>query len=642
MSVLVVITIWVSMFGVSQTAKSDLIQLKKQELMSETNRYAEKLNTWMVDEMTLTEGLARDIASLETVTEEEVRRVLLSHFEGRDELLDMYYGTSQGEMWKASAESEIPEGYDPRERGWYKLAKENAGLSVTDPYFDVFTFQMCDTICCPVYKNNQLKGVVGIDISLVTVTEVASSVQYDDGVYSFVIDGAGNYIYHPNEEYMPTEELAIAVSDTIPELKPMLDEQNYDEIVEIKDYLKKMSYVSMASIGDCGWKLGVVIPTQNALVTIDNMNRTTLIIGIVSILFIIIISYLVIGRITKPLAVMKNVTMNLAEGNLQVDIYKTKRADEVGVLQNSIFELTSQIRQMISEANGVLGEISAHHLNVKDMSSYPGDFNVFSSAVNSIKDIMVELIKMIQEASAEVHQSAGQLTLAADNLAESTTTEAVSIDNLQLNLGSITEKIQRSYENSERVQSQLSNLNDEINNGNKEMEDLFTAVSDIETMSADIQNIVGAIDTIAFQTNILALNASVEAARAGDSGKGFAVVAEEVRALAARCAEESAKTAELIEKCIDAVSRARTHADSAVACMDAVVRDSNIISSAFNEISQDNKEQAENSSEIVCEVGKITDMVSANTATAQQTAASTEELNEQAKRMKKIIQDFKL
>ena len=161
-------------------------------------------------------------------------------------------------------------------------------------------------------------------------------------------------------------------------------------------------------------------------------------------------------------------------------------------------------------------------------------------------------------------------------------------------------------------------------------------------MSSDIKNIVGAIDTIAFQINILALNASVEAARAGESGRGFAVVADEVGSLAEKTSESSKMTAELIANCLKQIERAMESAESTAGCLKDIVDNSEVISDAFKDIAADTKEQAEKSLRIREEIANISDVVQTNTATAEETAAATQELSEQAKSLSRLISKFRV
>ena len=161
-------------------------------------------------------------------------------------------------------------------------------------------------------------------------------------------------------------------------------------------------------------------------------------------------------------------------------------------------------------------------------------------------------------------------------------------------------------------------------------------------MYEDIQKIVGTIDSIAFQTNILSLNASVEASRAGEHGRGFAVVAEEVRSLAEKCSQSSKQTEELIDKCIASISAAKSYADNTMESLSVIVSGSEEIAAAFDNISAATKEQALKSNAIKHEVNNIYDVVQSNTATAEETSASSETLSDQAISLHEMVQQFRV
>ncbi|MCI5500795.1 MAG: methyl-accepting chemotaxis protein, partial [Lachnospiraceae bacterium] len=214
------------------------------------------------------------------------------------------------------------------------------------------------------------------------------------------------------------------------------------------------------------------------------------------------------------------------------------------------------------------------------------------------------------------------------------------ISQLVSSVEEVTERIVSDSENEENVQKRLQELDSLIVTGNNRMYDLDAVVAEVANMSSDIQNIIGTIESIAFQINILALNASVEAAHAGESGRGFAVVADEISDLASKTSESSKQTADLINNCIKQIEAAMTCADATSECLKDIVYNSVQISEAFKTISNDTKIQADKSVHIKSEISNISDVVQTNTATAEETAAATQELSEQAKSLSSLIAKF--
>lgn len=222
------------------------------------------------------------------------------------------------------------------------------------------------------------------------------------------------------------------------------------------------------------------------------------------------------------------------------------------------------------------------------------------------------LIQNVKDACMELNQVSGETLVNADNIFNGTGEQEKAVEDLKHTMNQLTQELNNSVNVTMDVTTATGKTSEEILQTQSRMELLKDSMQKISDMSKAIETIIGEINSIAQQTNMLSLNASIEAARAGDMGKGFAVVATQVGELAARSAQAAKETNELIMNSIRAVESGRKITDQTAEAFGIVVENIEKTDHDIEEIANMVRENVNIVSHAVSQIERISNVVEEN------------------------------
>nr|WP_318382439.1 methyl-accepting chemotaxis protein [uncultured Enterobacter sp.] len=491
----------------------------------------------------------------------------------------------------SSDASGIPDGYDPTSRPWYIQAVEAGKPRVINPYMDVTTKKLIVTVAAPRIENGTVLGVVEGDIRMDDVIANIRNIKPTPDSFGMLIAADGTIMAHPNDA-LTLKPLA--------DLAPGLDSKallrgNGSVQAEIDGQIKLLKALP---VGDSGWFTVVVMDKAEATAGMRSLLTASAVCLLCLIIFAVLVVNIISKRALAPLNNIRVAMENIASGNADLtQRLDASRNDEVAAIARA--------------------------------------FNTF---ITTLSGVMVS----IMQASHAVRDASQEIALGNQDLSSRTESAAASLQQTSAAMEQISSTVSLTAETAEQANKEIARTAQAADEGGVAVKTVIHAIGDIESASGKIADITGVIESIAFQSNILALNASVEAARAGDLGKGFAVVAGEVRNLASRSTQAAREIKILIDSTLESIKTGSRQVAHTGKTMEHIVGGVKSVTTMMAEISNATREQQRGIQEINIAVTQLDAMVQQNAALVEESTTASAAVQGQARELAEAVGQFRM
>ena len=615
-----------------------LLEKSEALLQTTTERTLQETRAWMNSTLTMLET-QRDTIEYEDMDVPEMRDYI-KHTEGQNDAYPagIYVALTDGSLQHASF---VPgPDYDPLGKTWYQDGLHSEEFMLGDTYLDEAS-QSYVVGASGVLRaaDGTVRGVAAADVYLDSISRIVSEIQIEDTGGIFLVDTRTDTIIGHRDPGIVGKRLS--------ELDGGMYGHAEQQIRSRQTGLSMFEdeYIQIAGVPGSDWTAVAYVSRAEVLQELSQLTMIVLGVAVVAVAALVLLVVIQVRRIIGvPVAELSQVATRIAQGELDQTIrYHSK--DELGVLADDFNHVTQRLRGYviyIDEISEKLREIAGGNLAFTLEQEYTGEFTKIKDSLDEISYSLNGLVGQLHAASRDVAAGAELVSNGAMELSQGSTEQAAEVETLAGHIGEVSDSVHRIAQGAQEASQISKQVKTGLLESSDKMQNMTEVIQKISDRSTEIHRIVKTIEDIAFQTNILALNAAVEAARAGDAGKGFAVVADEVRVLASKSSEAAQETTVLLGQTVDSMEEGVRAAQDTSKSMLAVVADADEMGRLIDAIAEDTQRQAANAAEITQGIEQISTVVQTNVATAENSAAASEELSGQAAMLQELVSRFQL
>lgn len=453
----------------------------------------------------------------------------------------------------------------------YFNSSRNGNTYFSEPIRNKTNGMMQIVISAPIKHEGKIIGVLAGYARVEDFYNIASDIKVGKSGYAILMNKDGNIVYHPDKKVIDNKELNLdKIKGKNKELTSIFENMIKGKAGSGKyNHKNQEKLIGYAPIKSTNWSIAVSVPEEQALVNLNSLKNTVLILTLGAVVIGIIFSFIFSKNIAKPLITITNRAKKIANLDLSGNIDESflNKKDEIGHIANSFNSILNNFRDLAKHITETSENVAAssEELAATSQESTAAATNIAESA-NDIANSSDRHLEEVLNVTSDI---------------ENVTKEIDSIFSLSHDANDLSNKVLGETSEGKKIIGETLN---QMVNISRSTNLVRGSLTDINNSSSQMTAIIDVIEAIAEQTNLLALNAAIEAARAGEAGRGFSVVAEEIRKLAEETQKSTEKIGVLIKENQNIIEEANINMDSNEKDVDTGMNTVNIAKDTFEKI----------------------------------------------------------